>query len=77
MPSRRAFLRAAGCPTNHFRDEVLEASGRHLVVSFVDCRIRVQTGVGHDPIDQVINNSRNAVDTAEALIERGLRLLLG
>jgi hypothetical protein len=32
----RVFLRAAGRPANHFGGEILEASGWHLVVGFLD-----------------------------------------
>jgi hypothetical protein len=34
------------------------------VVCLVDARIRVQPVVDHDPVDEVVDDGRDAVDTA-------------
>jgi hypothetical protein len=42
----------------------------------VDQRIGVEPGIAHDPIDQIVDHGRDAVDAAEATIERGQILRL-
>src|SRR5262245_16687061 len=68
----RVFLRAAGRPADHFGNEILEAGRRYLVMGFVHGGVRVQTGVCHDAVDEVIDHHSDAVNSAEALIEAGL-----
>src|SRR6266404_7250602 len=63
------FLWAAARPADHFGNEILEARWRHLVVGFVHGRIRVQARVRHDPVDQIIDNGGDAINSTEALIE--------
>src|SRR3974390_2100616 len=35
------FLRAAGCPADHFGYQVLEAGGWHFVMRFINRRVRI------------------------------------
>jgi len=63
------------CPADHFRNKVLEAGRRHLVMGFVHRGIRIQTVVSHDAVDEIIDYDSDAVNSAEALIEARLRWL--
>jgi hypothetical protein len=42
------------------------------VVSFVNGWVGVQAGVIHDAVDEIIDDRRNAADSAEAFVEGGL-----
>src|SRR5258707_15274005 len=66
------FLWAAARPANHLGNEILEARWWHLVVSFVHSRVRVQARVRHDPVDQIIDNGGDTINSTEALIKRRL-----
>src|SRR4030095_8361070 len=66
------FLWAAARPANHFGNEILEARWWHFVVSFVHGRVHVPARVRHDPVDQIINNGGDAINSTEALIKRRL-----
>src|SRR5258705_7702511 len=72
----RIFLRTARCPADHFGNEILETSCRYLVVSFVNGRVRIQAGVGHDPVYKIIDHDSDVVDSAQPLIKAGLWLWL-
>jgi len=72
----RVFLRATGRPANHFGDVILEAGWRHLVVGFVHGGVCIEAGVGHDAVDEFIDDRGDAERAAEALVETGLGLLL-
>jgi hypothetical protein len=45
-------------------------------VGFIDRRVRVQARIGHDPVDKIVYHHSDAVHSAEAVIEAGLRLLV-
>src|SRR6266849_9235439 len=64
-------LRATRGPADHFGDKVLETSRWHFVVRLVDGGVRVQARVDHYAIDKVVDDRRDAIDTAEALAECG------
>jgi hypothetical protein len=66
------LLGSAGGPAQHLRDQVLEARRRNAMVRFVDPRVGVQAGVGHDPVE-VVNNGGDVVHAAQSIIERWLR----
>jgi hypothetical protein len=55
---------------------ILEAGWRHLVVGFVHGGVRIEAGVGHDAVDEVIDDRGDAESAAEAIVESGLRLWL-
>jgi hypothetical protein len=69
---RSISVGAAARPANHFGNEILEARWWHFVVSFVHGRVHVQARVRHDPVDQIINNGGDAINSTEALIKRRL-----
>ena len=46
------------------------------MVGFVHGRVRIQAGIGHDTVDKVIDHHSDGVNSAEALLEAALRLLL-
>jgi len=54
------FCGPTGCPANHFGDVILEAGWRHFVVGLVHGRVRIDTSVGHDAVDEVIDDRRDA-----------------
>ena len=58
------LLRAARCPAHHFGYEVLKAGGRHFMVRLIDRGVRIQAGIGHDPVNQVIYYDSNTVNSA-------------
>jgi len=61
-------LRTSGRPTDHLRHQILEAGGRHSVVGFVDTRIRVQPGVDHDSVDQIVDQGSNRIYATEPVV---------
>jgi len=65
------FLRAASGPADHFRDQVFESRPEHAMVRFIHQGIRVQSRVGHDAVNEVIDDRGDGVDAAEALVECG------
>jgi hypothetical protein len=52
----RVRLRPAGSPADHFRDEVLEACRGNAMMGFVYPWVRIQAGINHDPVDEVIHH---------------------
>jgi len=68
----RVLLRPAGGPADHFRDEILEAWRGNAMVGLVYFRVRIQTWFDHDPVDEIIHYSGDAVDTAEAVLKASL-----
>src|SRR5438067_12726204 len=70
------FLRTSGGPAQHLGNQVFEACRRYLVVRVVDQGIRVEPGIGHHAVDEVVYDRRDAVDTAEPLVKAG-RILRG
>jgi hypothetical protein len=63
------LLRPAGGPADHFRDEVLKACRGNAVMRLVYPWVCIQAGIDHDPVDEVIYNGSDAVDTAEAVVK--------
>jgi hypothetical protein len=51
---------------------VTEARLADAVVRLVDPRVGVQHGVGHDPVDEVVDDGGDCIDPAETVIEHGL-----
>ena len=47
------------------------------MVRFIDQWIRIQARISHDTVDKVVHDGCNTVYTSEALVEGGLRFLLG
>jgi hypothetical protein len=41
------------------------------MVCFVYPRVCIQAGIDHDPVDEVVHHSADAVDTAEPLVKAG------
>ena len=39
------------------------------MMGLVYLRVRIQAGIDHDPVDEIINDGGDAVDTAEPLIK--------
>ncbi len=64
-------LRSAGRPAHHLGDVVLESGGRDAVMRLVDARVGVQPRIGHDTVDQVIDDGRDVIGAAKAIVERG------
>src|SRR5215472_12852204 len=71
----RVLLRPASGPADHFRDEVLKACRPNAVMRLVYPWVCIQAGIDHDPVDEVIYNGSDAVDTAEPVIKA--RRILG
>jgi len=65
------FLWPAGRPADHFSDEIFEPRRWHSVVGFVDGWVRIQPGIRHDAINKIIDDTRDAVNSAEAFVEAG------
>jgi hypothetical protein len=55
--------------------EELEACRGDPMVGFVHGRILVQPGIGHDPVDEVVDHRGDVVHAAETVIQR--RSLVG
>ena len=64
----RVLLRAARRLADRFRDEVLEACRGNAMMRLIDPRVRVQTGIDHDPVNKVIHYSGDAMDTTQELV---------
>src|SRR5437763_5824187 len=64
------LLRATRGPGEHFSHQELEPGWRHAMVRFVHARIRVQAGVDHDVVDQVVDDGRDVIDDAQPIVER-------
>src|SRR5262249_57516247 len=62
----RVLWRPAGGPAHHFRDEVLKACRGNAVMRLVDPWVCIQARIEHEPIDEVIYNGGDAIDTARA-----------
>src|SRR5215471_4175238 len=41
------------------------------MMGLVHLRVRIQAWINHDPVDEIIHDGGDAVDTAEALIKAG------
>jgi hypothetical protein len=54
----------SGGPAQHLGNQVFEACRRYIVVRVVDQGISVEPRVGHHAVDEVVYDSRNAVDAA-------------
>src|SRR5262249_4792108 len=67
----RVLLRSAGGPADHLRDEIFEACRRNAMVGLVYPRVHIQARINHDPVDEIIYYSGDAVDATEALIKAG------
>src|SRR5258708_6303332 len=67
-------LRAAARPANHLGGKILKTRRWHLMMGFVHGGICIQTRVGHDAVDEIINNGCDAVDSAQSLVETSLIL---
>src|SRR5262249_82581 len=75
------LLRSTGGPADHFRDEIFEACRGNTMMGLVHFRVRIQTWINHDPVDEIIHYGGDAVDTAQPLVKarqtlRGHRSLL-
>src|SRR5205823_6533658 len=63
------FLRPAGRPAKHLRDEIFEACRGNAVMSLIYPWICVESGINHDPVDEVVHHSGDAVDTTKPIIK--------
>jgi hypothetical protein len=39
------------------------------MMGLVYLRVRIQAGIDHDPVDEIINDGGDAVDTAEPIVK--------
>ena len=60
------LLRATGRPADHLGHEKLEPCRCNAMVGFVHARVRVQPGIDHDPIDEVIDHRAGRALHAES-----------
>lgn len=65
------FLGTTRGPAHHLRHQVLESRLADAAVGLIDPRVRVQGGVDHDAIDEVVDDRGDRIDAAETGIERG------
>src|SRR5262245_13580709 len=65
------FLRSAGGPTKHLRDEIFEACWWNTMMGLIYPWVCVEAGIDHDPVDEVIEHRGDAVDTAEPFVKAG------
>jgi hypothetical protein len=65
-------LRSAARPAHHLGEVVLESGGRDAAMRRGDARIGIQPRIGHDTVDQIIDDGRDVMDAAKAIVERGL-----
>src|SRR5215212_9614445 len=65
----RICLGAARGLTEHLRDVILEPCWRYSMVGFVHTRVGIQPWVGHDPVDEVIDDGSDVVDASEPIVE--------
>src|SRR5215208_6070237 len=65
----RICLRAASGLTEHLRDVILETCWRYPMVGFVHTRVGIQPCVGHDPVDEVIDDGSDVVHASEPIVE--------
>ena len=72
--SSSVLLRPARRPANHFGDKILETRRRHFVMCFVYCRVRIQTGIIHDAIDEIIDDCGNCEYATESFVQGGFVL---
>src|SRR5258708_7260078 len=66
------FLRTAGSPADHLRDQVLEARRRYAMVRFVYQGIGSQSRVDHDSVNEVVHHGSDAIHATKSVVERGL-----
>ena len=59
---------------DHLGDEELEACRGDPMVRLVHGRILVQPGIGHDPVDEVVDHRGDVVDAADAVVQRRSRV---
>src|SRR5258706_3079716 len=64
------FLRAAGRPAGHLGYQIFEARWRHTMMRFINAWIGVQSRIAHDPIYQVVHDSRDVIHAAQPIVER-------
>src|SRR5262249_39978407 len=65
------LLRSASGPADHFGDEILTACRGHAMVGLVAYWVCIQAGINHDPVDEIINQGGDAIDTAEPIVQGG------
>src|SRR5258706_12344359 len=68
----RVLLKATSGPTDHFLDEVLKACRGNAMMGLVYVWVRVQAGIDHDPVDEVVHHCGDAVNAAEPFVEAGM-----
>jgi len=59
--SRATDMRIARGVTDRLGREILEPRWRHPMMGFIDMWVRVQPFIGHDPVDEIINDGGDVV----------------
>src|SRR5262245_64247854 len=59
-------------PTDHLGHLVFEARRADAVMRLVNGSVRIQDGVVHNSINEIVNYGSNGIDATETLVERGL-----
>src|SRR5438552_7655475 len=66
------LLWTAAGPAHHLGHQVLESRRRHAMVRLVHQRIRVQSGIYHDSVDQIVYYCSNAAYAPKSFVQGGL-----
>jgi len=56
-------LRPTGRRADHFCYKVLESRGLHAMMGFINSWVGIQTRVDHDPVDEVIHDGGDIINT--------------
>jgi hypothetical protein len=60
------------CLADHFGHQVLEPCWRYTMVGFIHVRIDIQSWIDHDSVNEIIDDSSDAIHPTEPIIERYL-----
>jgi hypothetical protein len=68
----RVVLWPTGGLAKQLGDEVFESRSRYSVMGLIYARVRIEPRIGHDPVDQVIDDGSDVVNAAKSIIQRWL-----
>jgi hypothetical protein len=60
------ILRPGSRPADHFCDQILKTCRRNTMMGLVYLRVRVQTRINHNPVNEVTNNGFNLPEQSRA-----------
>ncbi len=67
------LLRSTGRRADHFYYKVPESRGCHSMMGVIHSWVGIQTRVDHDPVDDLIHDGRDIINTPQPLIKTWLK----